>query len=89
MVESGLRPIQLRVDTAAAVLHERCRRLPADNRARQVAELPEPELRELAPREREAQKRAREHNWRKRAKAVLGRAGLSEGGTREPLATHG
>ena len=42
MMEAGLRPIQLRVDSAAAVLHERCRRLPEGNRARAVAERPEP-----------------------------------------------
>eukprot|EP00663_Eupelagonemidae_sp_cell21sb_P009562 gene9562-biopygen9207 len=88
MMEAGLRPIQVRVDSAAAVLHERCRRLPADNRARQVAERPEPAMPELPPGEREAPQRAREHNWRKRAKAVLGRASLSEAEPREPLATH-
>eukprot|EP00663_Eupelagonemidae_sp_cell21sb_P011733 gene11733-biopygen1758 len=89
LLEADMQPIQQRVDSAAAVLYERCLRLPPDNHARRVAEQPEPPaLQDPEPGPRVAEQLARTYNWRKRAKAVLSRAELDDAGPREPLATY-
>eukprot|EP00666_Eupelagonemidae_sp_cell4sb_P017872 gene17872-biopygen23133 len=74
LMKAGLASLKQRVDYCAAVQYERCRRLPADNRARLIAEQPGAE---------EPKKRS----WRTRARQVLRSADLA-GAPREPLATH-
>eukprot|EP00660_Eupelagonema_oceanica_P019588 gene19588-biopygen35622 len=81
------------LDYAAAVMYERCRRLPEGNRARAAAERAEPdERRWRRGRVHKVDGGLRVHGaqiegWRARARRVLREKGL-EGGEREPLPTH-
>ncbi len=88
LLEAGLQPIDQRVDAKAAVLYERCRRLPQGNRARHFLELPPPKPPAQSENNRATlQIRASKHNLRARARGVVDAAGLGQE-VREPLATH-
>ena len=80
--EAGLQPLSQRVEHSAAVLYERCRRLPEGNRARAVAET-DPVLNSNTK-----QKALQRRSWREHATAIIASAGLADA-EREPLLTHG